>query len=183
MRLNAPITTTRLALETMGARHAEPFFAPLQEDALYKWMSKGKPSSVEWLRARWLRNECRMSPDGQTAWLAWAVRRHQDGAYLGRVDAEVNDALEAPNLGYYLFVSHWGQGYASEAVTAATQHLIELGVRRLVATVTTGNQASARVLQKAGYTFNQLLVGHDVIRGIAVDDEEYVRTVGKSPSE
>ena len=91
--------------------------------------------------------------------------------------------MEAPNLGYYLFVSHWGQGYASEAVTAATQHLIHQGVHRLVATVTAGNQPSVRVLQKAGYTFNQLLVGHDVIRGIAVDDEEYVRTVGKSPSE
>jgi RimJ/RimL family protein N-acetyltransferase len=167
----------------MGARHADAFFAPLQEDALYQWISMDKPPCVEWLRARWQRNETRMAPDGQTAWLAWAVRRKTDGMYLGRVDADVNDALEALNMGYYLFTAHWGQGYASEAVAAATEHLIDQGVHRLVATVTTGNTASTRVLQKAGYTFNQLLVGHDVIRGMAMDDEEYVRTVGNSPSQ
>jgi RimJ/RimL family protein N-acetyltransferase len=40
-----------------------------------------------------------------------------------------------------------------------------------------GNTASARVLQKAGYEFNRVLVGNDRIRGIAVDDEEYVKLV------
>ena len=49
------------------------------------------------------------------------------------------------------------------------------GVHRLVATVTMGNTASARVLQKAGYEFNRVLVGNDTIRGIAIDDEEYVK--------
>jgi len=161
----------------MGARHADAFFAPLQDDALYQWISMDKPASVEWLRARWLRNERRMAPDGQTAWLAWAVRNKTDGIYLGRVDAEVNGALEAINFGYYIFPSHWGRGYASEAVIAATQHLIAQGMHRLVATVTAGNQASVRVLQKAGYEFNRILPGNDVIRGVAVDDEEYVKAI------
>ena len=161
----------------MGARHAEAYFAPLQEDALYQWISMDKPPSLEWLRARWQRIESRISPDGQTAWPTWAIRRKTDGAYLGRVDAEVNDALEAINLGYYLFPVHWGQGYASEAVAAATQHLMDQGVHRLVATVTAGNTASTRVLQKAGYRFNRILTGNDVIRGVAVDDEEYVKAV------
>jgi [ribosomal protein S5]-alanine N-acetyltransferase len=176
LRLGAPFESTKLSMETMGARHADAFFGPMQDDALYQWISMTKPPSLEWLRTRWLRNESRMSPDGQSAWLAWAVRRKVDGAYLGCVDADVNDNLEAINFGYFFFPPHWGQGYASEAVVAATQHLIDQGVHRLVATVTAGNHASARVLQKAGYTFNQLLVGNDVIRGVAMDDEEYVKT-------
>lgn len=163
-------------METMGARHADAFFAPMQDDALYQWISMNKPPSLEWLRARWQRNESRMSPDGQSAWLAWAVRRKSDGAYLGCVDADVNDSLEAINFGYFFLPAHWGQGYASEAVAAATQHLIHHGVHRLMATVTTGNTASTRVLQKAGYVFNRILPGNDVIRGIAMDDEEYVKT-------
>lgn len=160
----------------MGARHAEHFFTAMQDDALYQWISTDKPPSIAWLRARWLRNESRMAPDGRCAWLAWAVRRTTDGTYLGRVDAEVDDAQQAPNVGYYLFPPHWGQGYASEAVVATTGHLIAQGVRRLVATVTAGNTASVRVLQKAGFTYTRLLPGNDVVRGVTVDDEEYVKT-------
>jgi RimJ/RimL family protein N-acetyltransferase len=43
-----------------------------------------------------------------------------------------------------------------------------------VATVTAGNTASERVLQKAGYRFTRVLVGNDVIRGEPMDDREYV---------
>ncbi len=176
LALSAPISTPRLVLEPMGERHADAFFAPLQEDSLYQWISMEKPPSLEWLRAHWRGIETRIAPDGQTAWATWAVRRVADGTYLGRVDAEVNRELEAINVGYYFFDSFWGQGYATESVTAATQHLIAQGVCRLVATVTSGNTASARVLQKAGYSFTRLLVGNDIIRGVPVDDEEYVKS-------
>ena len=175
LTLGAPISTPRLALEPMGERHAEAFFAPLQEEPLYQWISMNKPPSLEWLRARWRGIENRMAPDGQCAWPTWAVRRKSDGMYIGRIDAEVSNTLEAVNFGYYFFHQHWGQGYATEAVAAATQHLMAQGVHRLVATVTMGNTASARVLQKAGYEFNRVLVGNDTIRGIAIDDEEYVK--------
>lgn len=83
-------------------------------------------------------------------------------------------ALLAPNLGYYFFSPFWGQGYASEAVSAVLAHLAGCGMQRCAATVTVGNQASARVLLKAGFHFHRILPGNDVIRGEAVDDEEYV---------
>jgi RimJ/RimL family protein N-acetyltransferase len=175
-QFNAAINTLRLALEPMCERHAEFFFEPLQEEYLYEWISMTKPPTLEWLRARWRGIEQRLSKDGHTACVAWAVRREIDGKYVGRVDAEINKALEAENFGYYFFHPYWGQGYATEAVTAATQHLIAHGVHRLVATVTVGNTASARVLQKAGYDFTRLLIGNDVLRGQPVDDWEYVVT-------
>jgi hypothetical protein len=53
LTLGAPISTPRLA-EPMGERHADAFFAPLQEEPLYLWISMDKPPSLEWLRARWL---------------------------------------------------------------------------------------------------------------------------------
>ncbi len=168
------LDTDRLALEPLGARHAAAFFEPLQDDALYLWISMGKPCDLAWLRDHWLGIENRLAPDRQTAWPTWALRRKSDGVYLGRVDAEITLDMEASNVGYYLFPAHWGQGYATEAVRAVTQHLISQSVHRLVATVTTGNTASERVLQKVGYVFTRVLVGNDIIRGIPMDDREYV---------
>jgi ribosomal-protein-alanine N-acetyltransferase len=179
LALNTVIQTPRLALEPMGERHADAFFGPLQDDSLYQWISMEKPPSVEWLRRHWRAIESRMSPDGKRAWATWAVRCMANGMYIGRVDAEINSTLEAPNFGYYFFPQHWGHGYATESVAAATQQLIALGVDRLVATVTVGNMASARVLQKAGFQFTRILAGNDVIRGVVVDDEEYVKSASQ----
>lgn len=178
-RLAEAIETPRLWLEPLGERHAPAFFERLLTDeALYRWISMERPSSLEALRAHWRRIERndRISPDHCHAWPAWALRCKADGQYLGRVDAEITPALEAINFGYYLFSTHWGQGYASEAALAATQALVQRGVRRLVATVTVGNHASTRVLQKAGFVFSRVLPGNDCVGGLVVDDEEYVRT-------
>lgn len=172
------ITTPRLLLEPMGEHHATAFFTPLQSDeALYRWISMERPTSLDALRAHWRRIEQngRISPCQRFAWPAWALRRKADGQYLGRVDAEITAGLEASNFGYYLFSPHWGQGYASEATQAAIRALAQRGVHRFVATVTVGNGASARVLQKAGFEFTRILPGNDCVGGLAVDDEEYVR--------
>lgn len=174
-RLARAIETPRLQLEPLGARHADAFFPLLQDKAVYRWISMNRPASVETLRSDWQRIESRCSPDLQFAWPSWAVRRKSDGHYMGEVDAEVNAALEATNLGYYFFSPFWGHGYAAEAVRAATDALMGAGVHRLVATVTVGNQASVRVLQKAGFHFTRVLPGNDEIRGQPVDDEEYVK--------
>lgn len=178
--------------------------ALVQDDALYRWISLDPPESEAQLAEHWCRLAQRgyRSPDGLCAWPVWAVLRASDGQLLGRVDAElllaapaqaeVPDeaaaasaiaavtasasaaALLAPNLGYYFFSPFWGQGYASEAVSAVLAHLAGCGMQRCAATVTVGNQASARVLLKAGFHFHRILPGNDVIRGEAVDDEEYV---------
>jgi [ribosomal protein S5]-alanine N-acetyltransferase len=64
-------------------------------------------------------------------------------------------------------------------VIAVVEHLIRLGITRLVATVTVGNTASARLLTKAGFAFTRVIPENDVIRGVAHDDEEYVRIVDR----
>jgi len=175
-QLAASIETPRLLLEPLRADHAEAFFPALQQDeALYQWISMPKPESLDALTERWRRIETsRMSPDGAYAWPIWAVRRKSDGQYIGRVDAEISSSLAAENLGFYFFSTFCGQGYASEAAAAAVAELSARGVHRFVATVTVGNVASGRVLQKLGFKFSRILPGNDVIRGEAMDDEEYV---------
>ena len=55
-------------------------------------------------------------------------------------------------IGYWLGAEHWGRGYATEALIAASDYAFsELDLLRLEAGVFSSNPASARVLEKAGY--------------------------------
>jgi RimJ/RimL family protein N-acetyltransferase len=171
--LNRTIVSERLSLEPLLALHGQAMFEPLQAAALYTWISATPPATQAALAARWLRNESRLAPDGSSAWLAWAVRWGDE--LVGKLDAEITADNVASNVGYLFFVDHWGKGLASEAVRALSDRLIVDGVREQHATVTVGNHASCRVLEKCGFEPNGLLPANDVIRGVAHDDLAYVR--------
>lgn len=176
--LCSPIETPRLHLVPLAGFHADAVFAPMQDDRLYQWISMVKPTSVDALRAHWTRRERRLSPDANELWPSWVVVSRADGAIIGELDASINQNLVCDNFGYFFFPPYWGQGFATEAVCATTQHLLQQGVTRLLATVTAGNHASARVLQKSDFVFTRVIPGYDILRGVLVDDEEYVRKVG-----
>ncbi len=56
-------------------------------------------------------------------------------------------------MGYDLMREHWGKGYTTEAVKAIVDHGFNtLGLVRVEATVDSENGASARVLEKVGFT-------------------------------
>ncbi len=173
--LNAPLASARLALEPLTAAHAEALFGPLQHAAIYAWISSQPPSSLAALRDRWASVEGRLSPEWDEAWLNWAVRRAGDGAFVGRVDVSVSAGDVATNVGYVLFPAHWGAGYATEAVRAVVAHLEGCGVRELRATVTVGNEASCRVLERCGFRRTGILRENDTVRGVKVDDVAFVR--------
>jgi len=57
-------------------------------------------------------------------------------------------------IGYWIGESFWGRGIATAAVERATAYgFATLGLERIQASVYEGNLASARVLEKVGYTF------------------------------
>lgn len=93
---------------------------------------------------------------------------------MGSIDASIDGDQVAVNFGYYFFAETWGQGIATEAVRAVSHHLLANGVIKLVATVTAGNVASTRVLQKAGFQFTRTIKDNDTVNGIVVNDDEFV---------
>lgn len=173
--LNAAFRTDRLILEPLTADHADLLWRPMQDPRIYRWLSLRPPVSVVWLRERWGGRESRLSPNGDEAWLGWAVRRQRDGLYVGKADANVDEGNVATNVGYLFFPGDWGRGFATEATRGIALHLEAQGVTELRATVTVGNAASGRVLEKAGFVRAELLPGHHVIRGSAHDAARYVR--------
>ncbi len=174
--LNAEIKTKQLILEPLVSQHADLFFKPLQSEKIYKWISSDPPESLLELLKYYKKLESRLNTQGNEARLNWAIRRISDGVYIGKFDADVNTANVATNIGYLFFPAYWGSGYATESVSAIVKHLAMLGVLKMFATVTLGNEASYRVLEKSGFARNRIIPDNDIIRSAKFDDIEYVWT-------
>ncbi len=173
--INVTLTTPRLRIEPLNAGHAAPMFEAMRDPALYRWISMAPSPDLAHLQRRWARVAERPLVGVDVLDFGWAVQRIADGAWIGKMDAEVTAQGVANNLGYMFLAAYWGQGYATEAVTALSDHLCRHGVVRQRATVTLGNDASCRVLEHAGFARERVIVGNDALRGVLVDDVEYVR--------
>jgi len=81
--------------------------------------------------------------------LAFLITRA--GAVIGACGLSLRDR-EPPDLGMWLGVAFWGQGYATEAVRAVIDHAFEdLRYEALQAGARVTNPASRRVLEKCGF--------------------------------
>lgn len=193
-QLNGVIRSERLLIEPLLGAHAELLFESMSEPRLYRWISAQPPASRELLRKRWDAASSGVPAAHAKLNLNWAVQLVSDGAYVGKLDAQIgasevghsaigaSDLVTtgdvATNVGYIVFFPFWNQGYATEAVRALASHLERHGIVEQRALVTRGNDASARVLIKAGFVETRVLPDNDTIRGEKYDDLEYVRRAG-----
>ena len=89
-------------------------------------------------------------------WGFWAVERSANGAFVGMVgmvpvtfDAPFVPAVE---VGWRLAREHWGQGYATEAATAAVDFGFgELDLDEIVSFTVRGNRRSRAVMERLGF--------------------------------
>ncbi|MBT8099903.1 MAG: GNAT family N-acetyltransferase, partial [Gammaproteobacteria bacterium] len=66
------------------------------------------------------------------------------------------EGLTEPDIGFALLPEYCGRGYAYEAATAVLQHAREsLKLRRLTAVVSPNNDASIRLIEKLGLSFEK----------------------------
>ena len=80
-------------------------------------------------------------------------------------------------VGYWLGEQFWGRGIMTEAVTAVTDFCFaNFPLRRISAEVFSSNPASARVLEKAGFSFEGRLKNHVLKDGKLLDSVLYART-------
>lgn len=87
---------------------------------------------------------------------SYAVTLSSTGELVGsialRVDAD-ETATSIGNIGYWIGVPYWGNGYASEAGRAIIERAKELGVETIILKYFDGNDASRRVSEKLGFTW------------------------------
>ena len=94
----------------------------------------------------------------------WIIERKSDGEVLGTID--VNTVVKKHNycnVGYAIRYDYWGNGYATEALKAVSEHLLnDIGYHLVECSCNELNKQSSRVMEKAdfkkdGYIANRRL--------------------------
>lgn len=82
----------------------------------------------------------------------YALIHKQDGKLIGFCGVKFERRLNAADIGYRLLPQYWGQGLASEAVTAAMKYAREeLHLDRIMADAVDENIASNKILKNLGF--------------------------------
>lgn len=82
-------------------------------------------------------------------WLAATLR--SDGRQIGGIGLRIDEQHQHAELGYWLGVPYWGQGYATEAAGEMLRYGFEdLKLQRIFASHFKHNPASGRILVKLG---------------------------------
>ena len=86
--------------------------------------------------------------------VSFAIVRRADNTLMGCMNLRLNQPHAHAELGYWLGVPFWSQGYCTEAARAVVQYGFEvLRLHRICASYMTRNPASGRVMQKLGMTY------------------------------
>ena len=102
------------------------------------------------------------------------IRTRNGGCLCGGVGLHPDDQHNRAELGYWIGVPFWGNGYATEAARAAVRYGFEkLNFNRIFAAHFAGNDASGKVLRKIGMRYEGRMRQAIVKWGKFVDLERY----------
>jgi RimJ/RimL family protein N-acetyltransferase len=140
-------TTERLVLEPLAPSHAAGLFAALDDDRVGRYIGGPDVTSLPALRERIERLRVGPPPGRDELWCNWAVLAGR--TVIGRIEATIHDDIA--ELAYVFGPAWWGRGYATEAVAWMIGEVGSRGTSECWATVTPGNDASVRVLERTGF--------------------------------
>jgi [ribosomal protein S5]-alanine N-acetyltransferase len=138
----------RLSFVQVGPEHATDFERVMSEPEMGRYTDVPcEPTEKQTLAfVGWMQ---RLNSSGRGA--AWALSYQQKVIGFIRLN-KIEKRNSIATIGFEIAKSHWGLGLASEALKMVVSHCHhDLGLHRLEATVSDGNTASARALEKAGF--------------------------------
>lgn len=92
--------------------------------------------------------------------LALAVASRATDELLGAIGLTIKPEQKSAELGYWIGVPYWGQGYCSEAARGLIDFAFTaMGLERVHAHHFARNPASGRVMEKAGMTYEGTRAG------------------------
>jgi RimJ/RimL family protein N-acetyltransferase len=150
-----PLETPRLLLRPLRAFDAEALFGIFSDPGVMRYWSTPPWSSLESARELIERDLHATARDN----LRLGIERRHDGALIGTCSLyAINETCRRAEVGYALGSAAWGEGYMSEALAALLDYgFTVLNLNRVEADIDPRNEASARSLQRCGFTQEGLL--------------------------
>jgi RimJ/RimL family protein N-acetyltransferase len=144
------LDTHRLLLRELRDEDTTAIHAYASDAEVVRYLDWGPNTPEETAQFLALARTTREAVPRTTYHVAIALR--DAGELVGGCRIEIRSAANgAGDLGYVLARSHWGRGYATEAIRALVGFGFEhLALHRIWATCDVRNAASARVLEKVG---------------------------------
>ncbi len=107
--------------------------------------------------------------------VTYAITRREDGLLLGAISLmEISARHRRAELGYWLGVPFWNQGYMTEAAAALIGYgFNQLNLHKITAAHFTRNPASGRVMQKIGMVHEGVQRQHVCKNGVFEDNALY----------
>lgn len=147
--------TGRLCLRKLTKADLPRLVEITNGDAIQYWLPDWQ-GSAEWI-GDWFAGKVQTQyerDDPLDDGICWGIVEKSRQKLIGQIGLGRFDALEDVKVGIFYFIddAYSGQGYASEAVQAVTEHgLCHYGYPEIIATVQPDHGASQRVLAKCGY--------------------------------
>lgn len=149
--------TARIGLRELMPSDEEALVALHSDPEVMRYLTDGQPEHPDRTRSvlRMMIEQTRAF-EGRLGY--WAAIEKTSGRWMGwfhlrpgRDDPESSHRVE---LGYRLACAFWGRGYATEGSQKLVEHGFQTpGVTEIFAQTMEGNQASRRVMEKAGLRF------------------------------
>ncbi|MBN2554345.1 MAG: GNAT family N-acetyltransferase [Anaerolineales bacterium] len=150
------ITTARLILRPFTLENA-PTVAALAGDRRVAETTQNIPHPYSRDDAlAWIGSQLERFKEGGE--VVFAIEHQPDKALLGAIGLVLKPEHSAGELGYWIGVPFWGNGYCTEAAQAVLDYgFHSLALHRIMARHFTKNPASGRVMQKIGMRYEGCL--------------------------
>jgi [ribosomal protein S5]-alanine N-acetyltransferase len=176
MPISAPplLETSRLHIRLASESDLPALLTFNGDDEVTRFLPYATWKSLDDARA-WLKRMQGLQDAGGT--LQFVVVDRQSALAIGTCLLFKHDeGSSRAELGYVLARSHWGSGVMIEALTALINHAFtHMALRRLEAEIDPRNVASARLLQRLGFTQEGLLRQRWNTKGELTDSALYGR--------
>ena len=147
--LSPRIETERLILRRYQETDIDAIYDIITDKRLSTYIKYPKLSKEEELECikTWI-EEADTSKDEK-----WVIERKEDKVIVGNIDVNtVNKKHNYCNVGYTIRYNYWGNGYATEALEAVSNHLLNNSGYYLVeCSCNERNTRSSKVMLKAGF--------------------------------
>ncbi len=148
MMLDAPILTDRLILGNLDPDTLGPYWRELNDPEINRYLEvRHRQQTADGNRTYV------SSQNASEISLLLGIRLRSDSRHIGNLKLALTPPHRRADLGIVIWDrAQWGQGYASEAIAAASRYAFEaLSVRKVTAGAYAANIASIRAFRRAGF--------------------------------